>query len=391
MLTPDEILTVPDYFVKLYHDLEMFVIRDFSESVANAGRITDDAMWQRQRAIDIGMSMNAIDTMVETTMFMSLEETEKIFKELAEMSLKNDIPLYKLKEKMVPNIDKSPFLRMYLEAAIDQTAGELFNITRSMGFAYSTAGQVEYLPMYQYYTKALDLAQMQVSSGILDYQTATRNAVKELAQSGVRWINFESGIHNRAEVAVRRAILTGVNQMSSQFNNQVIKDLGAEYVEVTAHMGARPSHASWQGKIYKVNGSDSNYANLAEATGLGTGDGLCGWNCRHNYYAFFPEISKPSFTQLELDTIDPLPVYYDGKLFTFYEATQKQRQIENAIRESKMEIIGYKALNDDEIVKITEIRLQQQIELYEDFAEQTGIKKYHQKHEVVGYDDKIMI
>jgi hypothetical protein len=262
-------------------------------------------------------------------------------------------------------------------------------MTQSLGFARKFGDKIQYLLMSEYYHNVLDLAQFQVSMGVLDYQTATRNAVKQMAQSGLRWIDYESGWHNRVDVAARRAIMTGVNQMSSKFNDQVVKDLGAEYVEVTAHSGARPSHADWQGRIYKIRGADKGYPNLYSATGLGSGPGLCGWNCRHNYYAFFPGISVPAYADDDLKRLDNPPFDYDGKTFTHYEATQKQRQIETTMRQLKNELIGYDTLGDKQAFTAASIKLQRQKEFYRDFSNAAGLPYQNDRHQVNKFDRSV--
>ncbi|MDO9492811.1 phage minor capsid protein [Acetobacterium sp.] len=389
MLTPEQLKIIPDGMVGLYQDLEAFVIKDFARRVAKAGKITATAKWQALRAKEIGASLSELEKEIKRVTELSQSEIDALMHSVAELSLNNDAPIFEQMGKKLPNIEKSVTLQSYIAAATEQTKGELFNMTKSLGFARKVAGKVEYLPMFEFYNKALDLAQFQVSTGVLDYDTATRNAVKQIAQSGLRWVDYESGWHNRVDVAARRAVMTGVNQMSSKMNDQVAKDLDADYVEVTAHSGARPDHAEWQGKVFKIHGSAKGYPNLAATTGLGTGPGLCGWNCRHNYYAFFPGISTPTYSEKELQSIDPDPFEYEGKSYNHYEATQKQRQIETAIRQSKNELIGYDAMGDKEAFTIASIKLQRQKQFYKEFSKETGLALQNERHQVVGFGQSI--
>lgn len=389
MLTPDQLQNIPDYFVNLYQELEQFIIADLAERVGKAGLITDTAEWQAIRAQEIGMAMSELEKEIKRVTELSKSEIDAMMKSIAELSLENDAPIYEQMGKSAPSLEKSKTLQNYIKAAQEQTKGELFNMTQSLGFARMVNGKIEYLPMFEFYNKALDLAQFQVSTGVLDYNTATRNAVKQIAQSGLRWIDYESGWHNRVDVAARRAIMTGVNQMASKMNDQVVKDLGADYAEVTAHAGARPSHAGWQGKVFKILGSALGYPNLAAVTGLGTGPGLCGWNCRHNYYAFFPGISVPTYSEKELKNIDPPPFEYEGKTYSHYEATQKQRQIETAMRQSKNELIGYDAAGLKTDFTAASIKLQRQKEFYKDFSNVAGLPYQNDRHQVVKFDRSV--
>jgi len=389
MLTPEQLKIIPDGMVGLYQDLEAFVIKDFARRVAKAGKITASAEWQALRAKEIGASLSELEKEIKRVTELSQSEIDALMNDVAALSLQNDAPIYEQLGKKPPDIGKNNALQNYIAAATEQTKGELFNMSQSLGFARMVGGKIEYLPMFEFYNKALDLAQFQVSTGVLDYTTATRNAVKQIAQSGLRWVDYESGWSNRVDVAARRAVMTGVNQMSSKLNDRVAKDLDADYVEVTAHAGARPDHAEWQGKVFKIHGSSKGYPNLVKTTGLGTGPGLCGWNCRHNYYAFFPGISAPTYSEKELKSIDPEPFEYEGNTYNHYEATQKQRQIETAMRQSKNELIGYDAMGDKEAFTIASIKLQRQKQFYKEFSNEAGLPLQNERHQVVGFGQSI--
>ena len=118
-------------------------------------------------------------------------------------------------------------------------------------------------------------------------------------------------------------------------------ELGAEYYETTAHAGARPSHSVWQGKVFKIEGTAPGYENFYEATGYGTGAGLCGWNCRHSFYPYWPGVSKPAYTKDDLEDYSRPKYSFAGNLLTEYECMQKQREYERAVREYKRILAAY--------------------------------------------------
>ena len=126
-------------------------------------------------------------------------------------------------------------------------------------------------------------------------------------------------------------------------NLQYVKESGCDHVETTAHSGARPTHAVWQGKVFCVSGKDSRYPPFYESTGYGTGAGLCGWNCRHNFHAFFLGISVPAYSQEMLDDYSARKHEYNGKKYTEYELSQMQRPQERKIRATKRKLTGYDA------------------------------------------------
>jgi hypothetical protein len=128
-------------------------------------------------------------------------------------------------------------------------------------------------------------------------------------------------------VAVRRAVITGVNITCARLQLELANEMDCELVEVTSHLGSRPSHAEWQGRIYSIRGATSRYPNLAEATGYGRGDGLCGFNCRHNFYPFFEGLSKPLGNPHDTKESE-----------AYYALNQQQRALERNIRKSKREL-----------------------------------------------------
>ncbi len=196
------------------------------------------------------------------------------------------------------------------------------------------------------------------------------------------FVSYPSGHRDRIDVAVRRAVLTGVNQTTAKLTEMNAEDLDADYYEVTAHAGARPSHAEWQGKVYKIHGSAPGYPNFADATGYGTGDGLCGWNCRHSFFPFFPGISARAYSEDVLKSFNEASYEYDGVKMTEYEVSQNMRAMERSIRETKRELAGYNAAieetNDPELkAKLQDefnaqsVKLKKREAKYKDFCSKT--------------------
>lgn len=388
-LTPKQLEELPENIIKIYQELEDFILEDFSKRLSKVGTITDTAKWQAYRAQEIGVSMENIKKEIERITELSEDEINRLFKECALDSLENDNKIYKNAGLSPLDLENTPFLKKYLESAINQTNKELFNFTQSMGFAEIINGKVVYKPIAKYYHDALDFAQFQITSGVTDYRTAVKMAVKRLSDSGIKYVNYDSGWANRLDVAVRRATLTGANQMAQQMTILGMEELGCEYVETSAHAGARPDHARWQGQVFSWKSKDSKYPNFEESTGYGTGSGICGWNCRHSFFPFFPGISTPTYTKKQLDNIDPENIFYNGREYTYYEATQRQRKIETMIRKTKRELILYRGVGlKDEFTNVS-IKLQRQKQAYKDFSKAAGIRVKNERHQVLGFDKSI--
>lgn len=354
-LTPEQLQAIPESLIELFRGLEEFIIDDIARRIAKSGILTETAKWQLERANDL--SMDNIEKEIERVLGLANKELENTFKQSALTSVEAENELYKKALGKEIKIKGNKKFKKILEAIVKQTKGELKNISQTLGFARIVNGRIVYSDIAKFYQDAVDLALMKVNSGVSDSNTAIKQAVKLLADSGLRTVDYENGWSNRVDVAVRRAVVTGSNQMCHKMTELTMDELGAEYVETTAHAGARTGkglsgpadHASWQGQVFCYKGKSDKYPDFVSSTGYGTGEGLAGYNCRHSFSPFFPGISKRAYSEEHLNNIDPEPFEYDGKTYTYYEALQRQRKLETSIRQKKRELITYNAagLKDD--------------------------------------------
>lgn len=316
-LTPEQLGEIPVKLEKLTRAFEEKVLEDISRRIAKAGYVTDTAEWQLLRLKEMGYANDFIEKTTAEYTEKSREEIGQLFFDAAQVSDDFYGSVYSKAGKPFTPLAENPYMQQLISAGIVQTENELKNFTRSMGFRMKNPdGTFSLKPAAKAYQDALDLAQMQVSTGVFDYNTAVRNAVRTLAESGLRFVDYETGHVNHADVAVRRAVLTGVSQMSGKISEHNAEELDTDLVEVTAHAGARPDHAEWQGRWYSLSGKSKKYPSLVDVTGYGTGAGLKGWNCRHDMYPVIEGISVPSYTEDQLKNIDPPPIEYDGKTYT---------------------------------------------------------------------------
>lgn len=389
-LTPEQLGQASTRLNGLTQKLEKTILDDICRRIAKAGTVTDTAEWQILRLKEMGEANNVIEKAVSDYTKLSAEEVRQLFHEAAQVSDDFYAEMYTQSGKPFVPVEENPYMQQLITATVDQTNNELVNLTQSMGFAVRQAdGSTAFQPAAKAYQSALDLAQMQVATGTFDYTTAIRNSVRALTDGGLYFIEYESGHRNRADVAARRAILTGLSQMTGQVSKHNAEELETDIVEVTAHAGARPSHAEWQGRRYSLSGKSKEYPSLEEATGYGTGDGLKGWNCRHDFYPVIPGISPPAYTEEQLANIDPPPIEYSGKTLTYYECTQKQRTMETAMRKTKREIIAAQASGDDDMFTAKSIRLRRQKEEYANFSKSAGMLTQNERAQVYGFDRSV--
>ena len=278
---------------------------------------TPTAAWQAWRYGQVQACHQDVVSLLAKYSGKSKEAIRQALLDAGLETLARDDELYRALGFAPSAIDTNESLNNLLNAGYRQTLGTWQNLTATT--ANTVTGEFE---------RALDRAWLQVSSGAFDYKTAIKRAVDGLA-AHMNGVTYPSGHKDTLEVAVRRAVLTGTNQTCAKLQLARADEMGCEFVEVTAHAGARPEHALWQGKVYHRGGAVTyqgvRYGDFEATTGYGTGPGLCGWNCRHSFYPFFPGISKRLYGQEELDRLAAKTVEYGSEKYTEYEITQMQR------------------------------------------------------------------
>lgn len=349
MFTPTEIEALPSAMEQLYRSLQLNIMSDLTERLkANGEEIISAADWQINRLYELGVSKDEIDSLIQSTLNVSDAEIDRIYDEVVKSGYARNEELYKGKGKEYIPYAENKQLQQLVKAVKNQTKSEYRNITGSLGFAVRNADNtLSFTPLADFYQRTLDNGLMQIASGAVDYNTVLKRAVKAMTDSGLRTVDYASGWSNRVDVAVRRALMTGFNQVVAKVNEDNAEQLGTEYFEVSYHRGARPTHQVWQGRVYSKK-------ELETVCGLGTVTGLCGANCYHSYSPFMKGIDTPTYSEEELDHMNEeenTPKEYNGKEYTAYEAQQRQRRLETAMRadRQKIELLTQGGADDDTI------------------------------------------
>ena len=386
MLTPDYLQGAPAELEELFLRLEEDIIADICRRIAKAGYLTDSAEHQVLRLRELGAGTEYIKQKISEYSALSDEAVDRLFFDAAQTSDEFYRKAYDKANVGYTPYEYNDFFQQAVTASVNQTKGELRNFTQSMGFSYrGSNGQVRFHGAAEAYRDCLDYAYMQVMTGAVDHNTAIRNATRRLTEGGLQFVDYASGVRCHADVAARRAVLTGLSQMTGKVSEHNAAELGTDIVEVDAHAGARPDHAEWQGRWYSLSGKSKKYPSLVEVTGYGTGAGLKGWNCRHDFYPVIEGISEPSYTEEELKNIDPPPFEYNGKTYTYYEATQRQRAMERSMRKTKREILAADATDDKDRFTEKSVLLRRQKEEYGRFSKAAGLSLRNERAQVGGF------
>ncbi len=362
---------------KNFSDLEMRIMEDIVRRIKKSGKITSTADWQINRLRILGNSSEDIEKMLKETLDASYPEMFELYDKVIDWEYVRNKDVYEqINAEYIP-YEENRQLQQITNALIQQTDSDLQNITRSLGFYLDYgAGKPVLTPLAEVYQKYLDAACMDIVSGAFDYNSVLRRVVIQLTNSGLRQIDYASGRVNRVDVAARRAVMTGITQLSGHISDMNAEKLGTEYYEVAWHAGARPAHAVWQGRVWSKE-------QLVTVCGLGTVTGLEGVNCYHERYPFIPGISERNWTDEWLEKKnreENTPKEFRGKQYTIYEAKQRQRQMETAMRAQREKVqLLKKGGADKEEVTVAQAKYQGQLNEYAKFSKKMGLAEERER------------
>lgn len=359
MLKPSYLEQLPEPVVDLVSDLENEIIADITARVVKGNYNTPSSQWLTYKANQFRMSTQAVNKIIAKKAKVREKVVRELYTEAVKLAIYEDVQVYEyaVKDGIISDSGKlhtyfrSVAFNDIFRKGLQNTNTLMKNLTNSMAKAAGTS-----------LIHAMDLAWLEVASGAYTPDEAVYKAVRKLADEGLKVVQYRSGRNDQANVAVRRAVRTGINKTCCDMQLDLAQEMGCDLVEVTSHFGARPTHADWQGQVYSLSGKNPKYKPFS-VTGYGTGDGLGGWNCRHSFYPYFDGLSErasePAFTKEENEE--------------YYKLTQKQRALERAIRKTKRDI----AVTDSERqnAKTEELKAKGD----KDFARQSAVLKRQEK------------
>lgn len=371
MLTEQNFINIEKQANKIYADLELQIIEEIATRIANFGYANTVVINDMKIAQEMGFLYQDIIRLVAEYNDTTVEEVNKIFYEAGEKSLKFDNKIYKEAGLQPLPLQQSESIKQVMNAAIVRTAGNLQNLCMTTANTAQT----------QFYN-AINMAYMEVSTGVKSYTQAIIDTISNISSQGAV-IEYPSGVKRSLESAVRTNIVTAINQNCGKLQELRADEMGWDLMELTAHSGARPEHASWQGKIVSRSGQ-KGYLSLNDI-GYGEVTGFKGVNCRHDWYPYYKGSTR-AYTQKQLNSWKNEKVKYNGQKISMYDATQKQRYFERKIRQDKKDLRAQQAIltsNDKNIdidqvqAEIRNIKAKQNNHnaQLDNFLNQTGLRK----------------
>ena len=322
-----------DRIIALYQQLEDDILSAVIRRILKMGYVSEASKHQLEVLQAAGLLYDDIVQLIADRTDACTAQVKALFEDAGVQTVEIDNSLHEAAGALPIDIRQDSSTRQVLEAGYKKTLGTMRNLVSTTATQTQTA-----------FIQTCDRIYMQVSSGAFSYQEAIMNALRALADTGAT-VSYPTGHTNRMDVAVRLCVLTGVSQTAAAVSLQQAEDVGCYLMEITAHSGARHDHTKWQGQLVTITGKDAGKIidglrvfTLSEI-GYGSGEGFKGWNCRHNWHAYYPGLSTPNYTPEELKKLDEPCISYNGKLYTEYEVSQMQRAQERRVRAWKRRCI----------------------------------------------------
>lgn len=402
--SPEVLDALPEELAELFRGLELTLLDEICSRLKIADQLNEVTVQDIRALRSHGIDLEDIEKAIREVTGISESKLNQL---LDDVVARNQTYYQELIDVAQVTIPETLISALDIEMIRQQAFSDFRNITRSMGFLVD--GGQTMLPPAKAYQWALDSAEMQVQSGAISYNQAIANAVRQLADSGIKAVSYESGHVDQIDVAVRRAVMTGVNQLNQKYRENSMDYLETDLVEISAHIGARDidgpngweNHKAWQGRVFRWEGRNGekrqyihedetlvddktaaqyDYDDFVSVCGYGSVTGIGGANCRHSFWPFIEGVSERTYTDEELSNIDPPPFEYEGRTYTIYQATQKQRQIENTVRKWKRRKA---AAVSEEDKQTANIRLRRLNDEYKAFSEKAGLPEQRERMRVL--------
>lgn len=254
--TPELLDAMPEELAELYRGLEDTLLTEICSRLKLRDELNEVTVQDIKALRAHGIDLKEIEKAIRQATGISDKKLNELIDDVVERNQKYYTDVIDLAHVTQPDVLVDATT---IDAIKRQTQDVFRNITASMGFLVD-AGRTM-LPPAKAYQWALDAATLKVESGAISYGQAIKEAVRELASGGLRVVDYESGHRDHVDVAVRRAVMTGVNALNQKYAEQSMEYLGSDLVEVSAHAGARDkdgpngweAHTKWQGRVFRWN------------------------------------------------------------------------------------------------------------------------------------------
>lgn len=341
MLTPKYMKKLPENIQGYYRNLEDRTLKDIVKRINASCTIAETTSEVRiQALLNLGYDLKDIKKELSKDLNITAHKLGRLVNEAGLKSYAEDAKFYAIGGK---KLKENPAVLKMIDVMSKSSVEDLNNLTGTVGLAGK--------PLEKWYKETLNQAVIDITSGTYARSEVMRRVVKDVGDKGLEYIEYSSGRNFSVEAAVKMNLVSSVNRLSAEISLKNAEEMNQDLMEITAHAGARPTHQEWQGQIVSLSGKDG-YLTLNDI-GYGSAEGFMGVNCRHNWYPYFPGMSKRFWDDESLNELK-----YKGKTYDEHSAYQRIRNLERTARKYDRKAKLYNAIGDKEAETTERIREQ---------------------------------
>ena len=378
---PDEGLTQEEQIERImqhFEDVNQFFIRKVAAQIARVGELIPSSMHIIEIMAGINEDIAAINARLAQATKMATQELYNLYTKALNDEYESPRFRRALEEKPLSDMDRKR-IENYTQYVARQTAGTMQNLS-------NTTIQSEQ------YRQAIDKAIIATNTGGADYNSMVRETVKQIGYAGMQ-IQYPSGYHRRLDTAVRQNVVDGAKQITQEASKMVGEALGYNAIELSAHLASAPDHEPVQGRVFLLEQFERMQAgeDFTDADGnhyIGFRRPIGEWNCMHLVRSFDTEYSNRRYTNAQLQKWaddNKKGCEINGKHYSLYDARQRLRQIETAIRREKDAAIAAQAAGDDVLRQQCQQRIDKLYAAYRQAAKASGFKPRYDRARVDGF------
>ena len=386
-------------FVERQQVIEATIINTIAERVKEIGALSKKDVYQLQQLYKIGSSARHLNGLLSEALNIQERAVKTMIKDVAVNTYMDAKPFYDYRHKAQIPFDQNTKLQRSVKAVATQTADTFKNLSNSKatGFMIRDAkntSRLKFQTLQETYQSVIDEAVQSVQSGVMDFDTAMRRTLKQLVDSGFRRAYWESGYSRRLDSVVRMNILGGIRQINDKVQLQIVEEIKADGIELSAHSFSAPDHEPIQGRIFTLEEFDKMQSqmdfedvkhNKFSAMQRPIGE----WNCKHFTTAIIIAKHKPTWSDEELAELKEANhkgyQLSNGKKLTMYECEQMQRKYETDIRYAKEGYMMAKKADNEKLMEEYKTRIERLNREYSQFSKDCGLKKQSKRASVSGF------
>ncbi len=374
-------------FEKRFSKYNEKVLYEIGSAIKEIGEVIPSDAYKLAQQLKYNTTIEDLEKELVKITNKSIEEIKTVLEHIAKENIQFAKAYYEARELNVPIYEHREELQRIVDSIATLSNNNFINIARSTGFKLlGFDNKPLFLNLEETYHKVIDEAVYAITTGKESYNQLMRSTLKQLAKSGVRKMEYDSGYSRRIDTAVRMNVLDTMRQVSNEISRQLGKEFNSNGIEISVHINPAPDHEEVQGHQFSNEEFDKfqNHLDCFDSKGMKIHHkhgkyerrAISEYNCYHYIFPIILDVSNPLYSDKELQDIiknNHKGVEIDGKNYTYYEVTQLQRQLETEIRKAKEQNIIAQASNDEELILSSQKRITSLMNKYKQVSRQANM------------------